>query len=156
MLEVNSDGYVVDNGYPQVASDLNELLAPLPGYDTLTDPMKAHALAMSQVPDAAGVWPGQPDYVPTYDIYWAAINLVGFLAAQPVIRSSSSEGTSISVDAPDWGALLAYYRGMSTIAQANASGPILSVLPIPGGPHVDRVDMSGRYDSYGDVDTDLA
>lgn len=136
--------------------DLNALLAPLPGYAILTDSMKNAALNLAVVPDAAGVWPGQPDYVPTYDIYWAAVSLIGFLQAQPVVRQTSSEGTSVAVDAPNWNGIIAFYRSQSVIAQATASGSILTEIPIPGLPHVVPVDMSGRWDGYGDVDTDLA
>lgn len=137
-------------------SDLDELLAPLPGYDLLSPSMKQKALDGSLVPDADGVWPGQPDYVETYDVYWAALSLVGYLSAQPVVRQSSSEGTSVAVDAPSWSAISAYFRANSLIAGANGND-VLSIIPIPGGPHVRRTDMSGRGgDRYGDVDTDLA
>lgn len=135
--------------------DLNELLQPLPGYAILTDSMKNAALAISLVPDAAGVWPGQPGYVNTYDVYWAAISLVGYLQAQPVVRQSSSEGTSVSVDAPNWAGIISFYKSQSAIMQATGNS-VLTVVPIPGGPHVVPTDMSGRCDDYGDVDTDFA
>lgn len=135
--------------------DLNGLLAPLPGYDLLTSAMKQAALNASLVPDPSGVWPGQPNYVATYDVYWAAISLVGYLRAQPVIRQSSSEGTSVAVDAPDWTGLLAFFRAASLIAAAQGYN-VLTPIPIPDGPHVVRTDMSGYGgDSYDDVDTDL-
>lgn len=157
-LEVTPDGYVVDTAPPEVPevwkTRLDELLQGLPGAGLLSVSMKNAALVQSQIPDAHSVWPGQDGYHATYDIYWAAINLVGFLQAQPVVRQSSSEGTSIAVDAPNWGSLLGYYRSMSVISQAN-SGPILTAIPIPGGPHVYRTDMRGRSNGYDDVDTDL-
>lgn len=134
--------------------DLTALVANLPGASLLTDKMKTDALAGALIPDSSGVWPGQPDYVTTNDIYFAAIGLIGFLAAQPVVRQSSSEGTSVAVDAPSWDGLLAYYRSMSPICQASGASA-LGVIHIPDGPHVRRTDMSGRYDDYGDVDTDL-
>lgn len=133
--------------------ELNALLSSLPGYALLTDPMKNAALAGAVVPDADGVWPGEDGYVTTYDVYFAAISLVGFLQAQPVIRQTSSEGTSLAVDAPDWSGLLAWYRSMSPICGA-VGNQLLTIVPIPGGPHVRRTDMSGR-DNSGDVDTDL-
>lgn len=135
-------------------SDLDELLSPLPNFGVLTTNMKQHALNGALVPDSAGVWPGRPNYVPTYDIYYAAVSLVGFLQAQPVVRQSSSEGTSVAVDAPNWSALLAYYRSLSPIVSAQGSR-LLVAVPIPDGPHVVPTDMSGRYDDHGDVDTDL-
>lgn len=134
--------------------DLNELLAPLPGFALLTDTMKQRALDTSLVPDAAEVWPGQPGYVATYDIYWAAMSLIGFLQAQPVVRQSSSEGTSVAVDAPSWSGILSYYRSQSVIAQASTSSPVLNPIYFDNS-HVVRTDMSGRYGDHGDVDTDL-
>lgn len=134
--------------------ELNALLVSLPGYALLTDTMKNAALAGALVPDAAGVWPGGAGYVPTYDVYYAAISLIGFLQAQPVVRQSSSEGTSVAVDAPNWDGLLAWYRSMSPICQAMGTSVLNKVL-IPDGQHVRRTDMSGGG-IYGDVDTDLA
>lgn len=134
--------------------DLNELLAGLPNASLITDTMKNAALAGALVPDSNGVWPGQPGYMPTYDIYFAAINLVGFLQAQPVVRQSSSEGTSVAVDAPNWDALLNYYRSQSQIVQASGNTVLQKVL-IPDGPHVQRVPMTGVSSYYDNVDTDL-
>lgn len=137
-----------------VLDDLTVLVASLPNASLLTDTMKQAALNLSLVPDALNVWPGQPGYAATYDIYWAAIHLIGFLQAQPVVRQSSSEGTSVSVDAPSWGGLITWYRSMSPIAGA-ASTDVLRVIPIPGGPHVYHTDMTGRDHGYDNVDTDL-
>ena len=137
-----------------VLDDLTALVASLPNATLLTDGMKWSALNAALVPDALNVWPGQPGYTATYDIYWAAISLVGFLQAQPVVRQSSSEGTSVSVDAPNWGGLIAWYRSMSPIAGA-ASTDVLRIVPIPGGSHVYRTDMTGRFDGNDNVDTDL-
>lgn len=135
--------------------DLNALLISLPGYGLLTPNMKQNALNGAVIPDAAGVWPGQLDYVETYDVYFAAMSLIGFLQAQPVVRQASSEGTSTAVDAPQWGNLLVWYRSMSPICQA-AGVNVLTPIAIPDGPHVVATDMSGRGgDGYGDVDTDL-
>lgn len=134
--------------------DLTALVANLPGASLLTDQMKNDALAGSLVPDSFGVWPNQPGYEATYDVYWAAVGLVGFLAAQPVVRQSSSEGTSIAVDAPSWGGLVAYYRSMSRIALATA-GSVLGVIPIPYTTHIRHVDMNERGSDDDNVDTDL-
>lgn len=139
-----------------VVDDLTALVAALPNAALLTDSMKQTALAGAAIPDGAGVWPGKPNYQPTYDIYFAAISLIGFLAAQPVVRQVGSEGTSVSVDAPNWAGLLAYYRSQSPISQATAGG-VLNVLPIPDGPHVVPTNMTGldsfgRREDYGDTD----
>jgi hypothetical protein len=136
--------------------DLIKLLEPLPGYDVLSTHMLANALAQSMIPDGAGVWPGQPNYQDTYDIFWAALSLVGYLQAQPYIRQSSSEGTSVAVDAPNWTALTTYFKSQSKIAQATQSGPLLTAVPIPEINLIVRTDMSGVGDQYGDVDTDVS
>ena len=158
-LEVTGEGYVVDTAPPVVPesalSSLNQLLVTLPNATVLTDMMKTDALVQSYIPDSQGVWPGKPGYFKTYDIYFAAIRLLNFLQAQPVVRQSSSEGTSVAVDAPNWAGLIAYFRSMSPIMQASGSG-VLSAVNIPGGPHVKRVDMRNGGDGYDDVDTDLS
>ena len=135
--------------------ELNALLAPLPGYSTLTVEMKQRALDGAQVPDAFGIWPGQAGYEVTYDVYFAALSLLPYLMALPVVRQTSSEGTSVAVDAPDWGALAAYFRGASPICATSGNGVITKVL-IPEGPHVVPVDMSESWEGFEDVDTDVA
>ena len=134
--------------------ELNALLENLPGYSSITVAMKNAALSGALIPDANGVWPGQNGYIPTYDVYFAALNLLGFLQAQPFVRQSSSEGTSVAVDAPNWSALLNYFRSQSRIVQSQG-GTVLQSVAIPEGPHVRKTDMSGRGPYYGDVDTDL-
>jgi hypothetical protein len=134
--------------------DLTALVSNLPNAALLTDGMKQSALNGALIPDSFNVWPGQPGYENTYDIYFAAVGLVGFLQAQPVVRQSSSEGTSVAVDAPNWGGLIAWYRSMSPIAQAT-SGSSLGIINIPGGPHVVPTDMNSRIEGYDNVDTDL-
>uniref|UniRef100_A0AAU6R5X5 Tail terminator n=1 Tax=Micrococcus phage Olihed TaxID=3092209 RepID=A0AAU6R5X5_9CAUD len=134
--------------------ELEALLANLPGYALLTPSMKQAALDGARIPDSFLIWPGEDGYETTYDPYFAALNLLGFLMAQPVVRQSSSEGTAVAVDAPSWSALAAYFRSQSYICSANGN-QVLQEVPIPGGPHVYKTDMSGRWDGNGDVDTDL-
>lgn len=135
--------------------DLNALVSNLPNYSLLTTQQKLDALSGALIPDSAGVWPGNPGYVETNDVYFAAVGLVAFLMAQPVVRQSSSEGTSVAVDAPNWSALLAYYRSMSPISQATGNG-VLRRVTIPDVPHVRRVSMGiSGGECYDDVDTDL-
>lgn len=153
-LRVTQDGFVINDTVPQSSSDLDDLLSSLPGFTLLSDAMKQAALDSSRVPDSFGVWPGEEGYKTTYDIYFAAINLVGFLKAQPVVRQTSSEGTSVAVDAPDWSSLLAYYRSMSIIIGATGND-VLQIVAIPEVPHIKRVDMSYGGDGNDDVDTDL-
>jgi hypothetical protein len=159
-LEV-SDGYVVVNDQPPVVPSwitaLDEILAGLPNASMLTTTMKETALHQSAIPDANGVWPGKSGYSDTFDIYWAAIQLISFLKAQPFVNQTASEGTSITVSRPDWGALVAYYQSMSPIAGATAA-PALSYINIPSTPVAVKVDMNdedwkGRRTSYGDVNT---
>lgn len=133
--------------------DLNGLLANLPGFSLLTEPMKQTALDHSLVPDGLGVWPGQAGYQATYDVYWAAMGLIGFLQAQPVVRQTSSEGTSVAVDAPNWAGLLGYYKSMSKIASV-AHSDVLTLVEIPDVPHVQRVNMNDGGDLSVNVDTD--
>ncbi|UVK59227.1 hypothetical protein SEA_QUARTZ_8 [Microbacterium phage Quartz] len=134
--------------------ELNALLSPLPGYGLLTEQMKQRALAGALVPDSFGIWPGQPGYETTYDPYFAALGLLGYLMAQPVLRQTSSEGTSVAVDAPDWGALSTYFRSMSPICAATGNG-VLNRVAIPDVPHVYRTNMNHGGERYGDIDTDM-
>ncbi|AVR56095.1 hypothetical protein PBI_BEEBEE8_10 [Microbacterium phage BeeBee8] len=133
--------------------ELNALLQNLPGFTLLTETQKQAALTGAQVPDSFGIWPGEEGYEVTYDVYFAALTLLGFLMAQPVVRQTSSEGTSIAVDAPDWRALATYYRSQSVICNATGNG-ILQRVTIPDVPHVRKTDMRGDQHGYGDVDTD--
>lgn len=135
--------------------DLTALVVNLPNASLLNDSMKNGALANALIPDALGVWPGQPGYTATYDVYWAAIGIISFLQAQPVVRQSSSEGTSVSVDAPNWAGLIAWYRSMSLVAGATKE-TVLGTVAIPSTHHVYRTDMTGRFDGNDNVDTDLA
>lgn len=135
--------------------DLNALLVNLPNYSLLTEGMKQKALDGALMPDSSKVWPGNSGYVNTYDVYFAAVNLLGFLKAQPVIRQSSSEGTSVSVDAPDWAGLIAWYKSMSPICSATSTG-LLTPVTIPDKPHVRHTNMRDGGNGYDNVDTDLA
>ena len=156
-LEVTPDGFVIDDGNsgePGTGMELlDDLLKTLPGFETITPLMKQSALDGAVIPDSAGVWPGKPSYVTTYDVYYAAVTLIGFLKAQPVVRQVSSEGTSAALDAPQWGAVYQHFTSLSPILGMQSG--IIREVPIPGGSHVRRTDMSGVNDDYGDVDTDL-
>jgi len=135
--------------------ELDALLENLPNYSLITAGMKQVALDAAQIPDSTGLWPAETGYTETNDIYFAALSLLGFLQAQPVVRQTSSEGTSVAVDAPRWSVLVAHFRSMSPIARSGGND-IIQVVTIPDRPYVVRTDMSGRGTSYGDVDTDLS
>lgn len=132
---------------------LNELLATLPGYALLTTSMKTVALQASLIPDSEGRWPGDTDYEATYDIYFAALSLLPFLQAQPVVTSAGSEGTSISVKPMDWEAIRVFYRGQSVIVSGQQH--VITSVAIPDVPHVKRVPMNDRGGYFGDIDTDV-
>lgn len=134
--------------------DLNALVANLPNASLLSPKMMEDALAGALIPDLNNVWPGNPGYITTNDVYFAALGLIAFLQAQPVVRQTSSEGTSVAVDAPNWGALAAYYRSMSPISQASGNG-VLTRVTIPDVPHVRKVDMHSGGVRYDNVDTDI-
>lgn len=123
--------------------ELSTLLQSLPGYTLISVSMKQAALEGARTPDSFGRWPGEEGYEPTYDVYFAAITLLGFLQAQPVIRQTSSEGTSVAVDVPSWGALTAYFRSVSPSHEA-ARKDVLRVVPMSDRPHVHRSHMNGR------------
>jgi len=135
--------------------DLNALLVNLPNAALVPEQMKLDALKGALIPDAAQVWPGNLGYIPTHDVYFAAISIIGFLQAQPVIRQSSSEGTSVAVDAPNWSGLVSWYRTMSPVSQATSNG-LLQRVAIPDAPHVSRTDMTGRSQLNDNVDTDVS
>jgi hypothetical protein len=61
--------------------ELNALLANLPGYASLTETQKQNALDGARIPDSFGIWPGEAGYEVTYDVYYAALTLLGFLQA---------------------------------------------------------------------------
>lgn len=135
-------------------TQLNELLQTLPGYELLTEAMKTAAMSGALIPDSDGHWPGTSGYTPTYDIYFAALKLLPFLQAQPVVTSAGSEGTSVSVKPADWNAIMRFYRENSLIIQATGND-VLHLVPIPDPPHVRRVSMRDGGGYYGDVDTDI-
>lgn len=128
------------------------LIKGLPGYSSLSDQMKQRALDGAQIPDSECRYPGDPGYEPTYDVYFAALTVLPFLEAQPVVTNSSSEGTSVSVSLPNWRNLALYYRSQSQIVGLNGNA-VLQVVGVPGGPHVRKVEMNDKGVDYGDINT---
>lgn len=96
------------------------------------------ALAASLIPDAAGVWPGQPGYQPTYDLYWAAAEtcllraMRAAMSATQTVTKVTSEGSTFEVEqsAPDWAALGRRWRAMSQIGREIGFGASLSVVEV--------------------------
>ena len=131
---------------------IDEILSNIPGYSSLPVTMKQTALGLSLIPDSNGVWPAQPGYVSTYDYYYAASILLGYLKAQPYVSSVSSEGTSVSTTAPDWSALAKSFASMSIILSNQG---IFTKVSIPEGPYIVPTDMAGRGSRYGDTNTDI-
>lgn len=97
------------------------------------------ALAASLIPDAAGVWPGQPGYQPTYDIYWAAAETSALramraaMSATETVTRVTSEGTTFDVQpapATDWAALERSWRARSRIGRELGLGDSLGVVEV--------------------------
>ncbi len=96
------------------------------------------ALAASLIPDAAGVWPGQPGYQPTYDLYWAAAETSTLramrvaMSATQTVTKVTSEGSTFEVEqsAPDWAALSRRWRAMSQIGREIGLGDSLGVVEV--------------------------
>lgn len=96
------------------------------------------ALAASLIPDAAGVWPGQPGYQPTYDLYWAAAEtcllrvMRAAMSATQTVTKVTSEGSTFEVEqsTPDWTALARKWRAMSQIGRETGFGDSLGVVEV--------------------------
>lgn len=109
---------------------LDSLLAAYPGYDKLSEYVKAEALTRAVIPDSEGRLPGVDGWQPTYDYAYAAILLIPALQAQPQATSVASEGTSVHTSTPDWKALRAFLASLSPICKQQAQG-IFTVWHIP-------------------------
>ena len=105
---------------------------------TLSETDLQAALAASLIPDAAGVWPGQPGYQPTYDLYWAAAEtstlraMRAAMSATQTVTKVTSEGSTFEVEqsAPDWAALGRRWRAMSQIGREIGLGGSLGVVEV--------------------------
>lgn len=136
-------------------SELDDILTGLPGAELISAAQKKSVLDRSVIPDSNGAWPGDSGYETTVDYYFAAYILVGWLKAQPVVTNVNSEGTGVTVQAPDWHSLLQYYMSMSPILQTQGNG-VLGFVEIPDGPHVVKTNMKDKGQDYGDIDTDVS
>jgi len=77
------------------------------------------ALDAAVTPDLAGRWPTAVDWVPTYDPYWTAAEVVDALALRALtvanVTKWTSEGTSVETQAVDYVTLAAKLRAKSSI-----------------------------------------
>lgn len=133
--------------------ELKEILASIPGSNLVSDAMLTKALQQARIPDKDGRMPGDVAYIPTYDAYYAAASLVGFLRAQPAVTSAGSEGTNVSTTPYDWDSLLSWLYSMSPIKAASQSD-VFTVIPIPSTHRKYRKCMEG--DDYYGHDTDIS
>lgn len=132
--------------------ELEQLLKSLPGYDLVTEGMKHKALQGARIPDADGNMPGDRKYVPTYDAYFAAYGLVGFMQAQPNVVTASSEGTSITTTRFNWDGLRQWLRSNSTICQST-DADVFTIIPVPDTkPVVHTAMYEGGSDDNQDTD----
>ena len=127
-------------------------LAAMLGAATIPDATLTAALQQSLTWDAAGLSPGQPGYVESYDLHWAAAEVCTLQAmadmAAPTpeqVKSFTSEGTTIQVDggmSPDWWRLAHLWRLRSPMARLAGYGSTLNVIDVPsdGGGYVPTSD----------------
>ena len=116
---------------------LAELVDP-DAFPTLSETDLQAALDASLIPDTAGVWPGQPGYQPTYDLYWAAAEtstlraMRAAMSATQTVTKVTSEGSTFEVEqsAPDWAALGRRWRAVSQIGRETGFGDSLSVIEV--------------------------
>ena len=91
-------------------------------------------LDASLIPDPEGLWPGQPGYVTTYDLYWAAAEALTLRAARAAssetVTKVASEGSSFDVQAPNWVALTHHYRMRSQIGAQIGYGQTLGTVEL--------------------------
>ncbi|MDU5809229.1 MAG: hypothetical protein E6Z70_00170 [Cutibacterium avidum] len=85
--------------------------------DALDSSQIAECVDSSAIPDDHGRLPGDPDWQPTYDQWWAAAE-AATLAASLVgdqLTHVTSEGTTMIVTPKDWGTTAAAWRRRSRI-----------------------------------------
>lgn len=119
-------------------------LAEMFGAATIPDAILAQALQQSLTWDAVGLAPGQPGYVETYDLQWAAAEACTLMAlteaaapSQAQVKTFTSEGTTVTVEsgAPvDWWHLAHLWRCRSKLGQLVEYGTTLGHIDIPVPP----------------------
>lgn len=131
--------------------DARPQLAAMFGAATLPEAILTQALQQSLTWDAAGLAPGRPGYVETYDLQWAAAEAATLMAlhaaAAPTpeqVKSFTSEGTTFQVEAGaavDWRTLAHLWRLRSPMARVAGYGSTLNT--------VDIVDVGGYVPTSG-------
>ena len=134
--------------------ELDIILGQVQGYDAVPNELKAHALEGSLIPDKNGVWPSKAGYIPTYDHYYAAMNLVSYLRAQPQVTSTGSEGTNVTVSPTNWDSLLIWLKSKSAIVLVSGDS-VITPVSITLGPHVVKRNMQGSGVYRGETDNTL-
>ena len=134
--------------------ELDIILGQVQGYDAVPNELKAHALEGSLIPDENGVWPSKAGYIPTYDHYYAAMNLVSYLRAQPQVTSTGSEGTNVTVSPTNWDSLLIWLKSKSAIVLVSGDS-VITPVSIQLGPHVVKQNMQGSGVYRGETDNTL-
>lgn len=115
------------------------------------------ALTFSRIPDEEGRPPTDPDYVETFDLYWAAAECMLIRHRRTLMQGGkvtefTSEGSRFKVEGgADWLALARYWRDQSPLATPGQIGvieidtgqdfiPQSAAYPRPGGPGYCDVD----------------
>ena len=87
------------------------------------------ALAMSRIADPDGRPPADPDWVPTWDLYWAAAETAIIRARKqnrnPGVRKFTSEGATFEKDRTDWLAEADLWRRQSPLFDPSRLGRIV-------------------------------
>lgn len=121
----------------------------------LSDTDLQNALDASLIPDDAGVWPGRPGYVTTYDLDWAAAEACTIRAFRVAAQTTetvtriSSEGSAFEAKTvrPDWSGLARRWRIRSKIGQAIGYGAALGVIEV-NQPAVGYVPASSKAQQW--------
>lgn len=132
---------------------MDTILGIYPEYAFVSEELKQTALEHSVIPDSSGLLPSSPGYQPTYDSFFACLIILPLLRSQPVVTTSSSEGTSVTAQPTNWDALEAYLKSQSLVARIS-SNSVLQSIPIPDTDYLQRNRVGG--DRYGDTDTDVS
>lgn len=132
---------------------VDELLSMVPGYSSVPEGIKIHAVSSSLIPDAEGNFPGDSDYVSTHDQFYAALQLVAILSSMPAVTTTSSEGTSVTATKMDWENMRRWLKSQSLIYSMNDS--VFGIVDVTGYHDITRTNMSGKRYRYGDIDTDI-
>lgn len=113
--------------------DLKRLVDPATP-PALSDEDLQAVLDASLIPDPEGLWPGQPGYITTYDLQWAAAEAMMLrsvrAASSETVTKVASEGSSFDVQAPNWGALAHHYRMRSQIGAQIGYGQTLGTVEL--------------------------